>query len=212
MPKVLIFGPQGSGKGTQAAFLAEALHIPALSLGELLRQEQRSASAMGRAIDEVMTYGGLVSDVLALEVLKKRLRSADARQGYVVDGYPRNRAQFQSYLTFDRPTHVLVLEISDDEAVERLSGRRSCRDCGAPYHVQYRPPKRPLQCDRCSGELVQRPDDLPQAIEKRLSIYHRETAPLLSDFENLGIPVYRVNARGSPEDVKKRIRSVMYGS
>ena len=208
MYKILIFGPQGAGKGTQAERLAKRLNLPALSMGGLLREEQASGSTIGKQIVEIMTHGGLVSDQIALEVLKKRLEKADAKEGYIMDGYPRNMAQHQAYISFDQPTHVVVIELSDEEAIRRLAGRRTCAKCGKIYHLDFAPPKVADVCDACGGELVQRPDDTPAAIQKRLDIYRNDTSPVSAEYEKMGV-LHRVDGRGTMDQVEAEIAKIL---
>ena len=203
--KILIFGPQGAGKGTQAERLAKRLHLPALSMGGLLREEQVSGSAIGKQIVENMTHGVLVSDQIALAVLKKRLQKPDALGGYIIDGYPRNLAQDHAYLSFDQPTQVIVIELSDEEAIKRLAGRRTCSLCGKIYHTDFAPPAKSDVCDACGGALIQRPDDTPEAIQKRLDIYRNETTPVAAEFEKMGI-LHRVDGSGTMDQVEAEIQ------
>jgi adenylate kinase len=206
--KILLVGPQGSGKGTQAARLATHFHIPALSMGELLREEERNGTKIGREIHEVMTHGGLVSDRVALTVIKKRLSADDAQTGYLIDGYPRNMAQYRLYHSFDRPTHIIVLDLSDAVAIRRLSLRRTCSQCGAVYHLKNSPPKKKGVCDVCQSKLIARVDDKPAAIKKRLNIYHAETKPLLLLFAKDGIPIFHINAGADIQKVTKDIMEI----
>lgn len=207
--KILLLGPQGAGKGTQAERLAKRLNLPALSMGDLLRREQQKGTEIGRQIVAIMTHGGLVSDQVALEVLKARLQEPDAVNGYIIDGYPRNIGQYQAYVAFDQPTAVVVIDLPDDESVKRLAGRRTCIGCGKIYHVDYARPKVMDICDVCGGSLIQRPDDQPEAIKKRLSIYHQETEPMAREFEKMGI-LRRVDGMGTMDEVEERIKNIAY--
>ena len=208
MYKILIFGPQGAGKGTQAARLAKTLNLPALSMGDLLRREQQKGSEIGKQIVEIMTHGGLVSDAIALEVLKARLQEPDAVNGYIIDGYPRNMQQYNAYINFDKPTHVIVIDLPDAEALTRLAGRRTCSGCGRVYHVDFAPPKVDGICDDCGKALVQRDDDKPAAIQKRLDIYHNDTEPMAKEFEKMGL-LHRVDGRGDMNDVEARVKQAL---
>lgn len=214
---ILLFGPQGSGKGTQGEKLAERYHIPLIGTGALLREESKKETERGHFVLERMKSGKLVPDDITNAVLFDRLHAPDTADGFIFDGYPRNIAQktvLQNFLfTFrggTKITQVIVLELSDDEAVARLSGRRTCAGCGEIYHVENRPPAKEGVCDKCGGELVQRTDDTPEAIRKRLAIYHADTAPLLADYERDGV-VVRIDARGAIDEVQKRIVQAIEG-
>ncbi len=208
MKKILLFGPQGAGKGTQAERLAKHLNLPALSMGDLLRREQAKGSEIGRQIVEIMTHGGLVSDQIAVEVLKARLKEPDAAGGYIIDGYPRNMEQYKAYVAFDHPTDVIVIDVPDEESLKRLAGRRTCVGCGKVYHIDFARPKVADICDVCGGSLVQREDDKPEAILKRLGIYHNETEPMAKEFEALGV-LRRVDGMGSIDEVEAKIQMAL---
>lgn len=208
MYKILFFGPQGAGKGTQAERLAKTLGIPNMSMGELLRREMQKGSEIGREIDAGMRRGELVSDTIALEVLKHRLEEPDVKNGYIIDGYPRNMAQYSLYITFDQPTHVIVIELADDEAVKRLAGRRTCLGCGKIYHVDFDRPTVADICDNCGGTLVQRDDDKPEAIKRRLEIYRKETEPMAREFEKRGV-LHRVDGSGAIDQVELLVKQVV---
>ncbi len=177
MHKILILGPQGSGKGTQADRLAKKLNIPALSMGNLFRNEVASESKLGNQIKDILDRGELVSDEIALNVLKKRLELDDAQNGYILDGYPRNYAQYQTYKRFDMPTSVIVIEVSREESLKRIMKR---------------------------AEIESRSDDTPEAIEKRLKIYEDDTRPIISHYKEDGI-VHIINGVGSMDEVEDRI-------
>lgn len=210
MYKILLFGPQGAGKGTQAERLAKRLGLPAMSMGQLLREAQKKlvGTELGALIEDITTNGGLVPDHVALDVLKVRLQEPDAVNGYIIDGYPRNMEQHKAYIAFDQPTHVFMIELSDEEAVKRLAGRRTCKDCGKIYHLDFDRPKVEGVCDVCGGELIQRVDDRPEAIAKRLGIYHNETEPMAVEFEKMGV-LHRVDGRGSMDEVEASIKSII---
>lgn len=177
MNKILILGPQGSGKGTQAVRLSQKLGIPALSMGQLLRNEITSGSDLGKEIDSIINKGELVSDKMALEILKKRLQDDDAQKGYILDGYPRNKAQYDAYKTFDTPTAVLLIDVPHGESMRRLLKR---------------------------AETEKRADDAPDLIARRLEIYAEDTRPILDlyDAENL---VKKIDGIGEMEEVEVRI-------
>jgi adenylate kinase len=175
--KILILGPQGSGKGTQAQLLSDKLNIPALSMGQLLRDEVASDSDLGKHIGEIINKGELVSDEVALDVLKLRLQKKDAENGYVLDGYPRNFAQFQTFNNFDVPTALIVISVPQDETLKRLIKR---------------------------AEIEGRTDDNKETILKRLAIYNDDTKPIINKYRELGI-VHEIDGVGTIEDVANRI-------
>ncbi len=199
--KILLMGPQGSGKGTQAELLSERLSIPAIGVGQLCREEAVSGSALGKEIHATTTRGILVSDKIAADLLKKRLAKPDVKQGYILDGYPRNPAQAKAF-TFDQPTHVLVIEIPREESLRRLSGRLTCDRCGKVYRLDEG--AKVGDACVCGGKLFQRSDDAPAAIAKRLEIYDNDTQPVIASFESQGI-VKHVDGVGSVEEVQRRL-------
>ena len=175
--KILILGPQGSGKGTQAARLSQKLKIPALSMGQLLRDEVSLGGPLGEKIFGFISVGELVPDSVALEVLKMRLQQSDAGDGYILDGYPRNIKQYETFRTFDMPTDVLVIRVPKEETLARLRNRAS---------------------------LENRDDDTPELIEKRLNIYEIETKPVIDIYRKLGV-LREVNGLGTQDEVEASI-------
>ncbi|MEK7459147.1 MAG: nucleoside monophosphate kinase [Patescibacteria group bacterium] len=180
MHKVLILGPQGCGKGTQAVILAEKLGVPELSMGALLRSAAAEDGDFALRIADIQKRGELVSDVDALTVLKKRLAQPDAANGYVLDGYPRNEEQYLAYISFDVPTHVIVISVPHDVSMARLLKR---------------------------AELEKRVDDTPEVIERRLQIYHDDTQPMITHFAERGI-VHEVDGTGGIAEVAGRIGKI----
>ncbi len=182
-PLVLILlGPPGAGKGTQAALLQEKLHVPHISTGELLRDHVRRETALGKQAKGFMEKGNLVPDNLILDMLFDRVSQKDCARGYILDGFPRTLAQaeaLQARLKGQPKPIVIDLELSDAKIVERLSKRVTCENCGTPYHLVYSPPKKSGICDKCHGKLIQRSDDSEEVIRKRLQVYHMQTAPLI---------------------------------
>lgn len=199
--KILLLGPQGSGKGTQSKLLEDELHIPAFSMGQLLRDEVATGSGLGKEIDAVQKAGTLTTDVTAAQVLKARLEKPDAQDGYVLDGYPRSFDQAKAF-TFDKPTHVVVIEIPKDESLRRLSGRLTCFTCGRVYSMNDG--HEPGDACECGGRMEVRKDDTAEAIERRLKIYAEETEPLIAHYGSQGL-VRRIDGVGSVEDIHLRI-------
>lgn len=199
--KILIAGPQGSGKGTQAERLSKKLGIPALSMGQLLRDEVAAGTELGRRMKEAVENGGLVPEELSIEVLKVRLAKTDTANGYILDGFPRNTGQL-SLFTFETPTHVIVLDIPKEESLRRLTHRLTCSACGAvASELDGR-----SQGDACAcgGTFERRKDDVPEAIERRLGIYEKETTPVLAEFAKRG-SLRHVDGVGSIPLVTERI-------
>lgn len=180
--RAVIFGVQGSGKGTQAERLAQRFGVAHITTGEIFRQEIERRTALGNRVRARVDSGTLVSDSLTNAMVAKRLRRSDARQaGFVLDGYPRNRNQLRALLAVTPISCAIEIRLPDREAVRRIAGRRSCV-CGMIYHVQFHPPRRAGFCDVCGSRLFIRQDDRPAVIGRRIRDYHRRTAPLLEYF------------------------------
>lgn len=177
--KLILLGPPGAGKGTQAEVLTQKLAIPAISTGNILRAAVKNQTPVGLKAKEYMDAGKLVPDEVIIGVISERLSEADCAKGFILDGVPRTIPQAEALekagITFD---HVISLEISDDAIVERMAGRRVCTGCGTPFHVTGRPPQKEGVCDACGGQLELRADDKPDVVLSRLKVYHEETAPL----------------------------------
>ena len=186
--RLVLLGPPGSGKGTQAARLKDYLEVPHISTGDLLRAEVAAGSKLGLEAKEVMARGELVSDAILLGMLEDRFSRADTANGFILDGVPRTIAQAeameQAGISFDA---VVAIEIPDEKIVARMGGRRVCENCGASYHIVNIPPKKDGVCDVCGGKLVQRKDDNPETVRDRLAVYHKETEPLKGFYEARGI-------------------------
>jgi adenylate kinase len=198
--RLLIIGPQASGKGTQADFIAKRLAIPHLSSGDMFREEQRKKSALGTKVEGLIRKGLLVPDELTWKMVKAHL--LEHKDGWVLDGFPRTAPQAQLLDIYSAPDKVLVLEVPDEACLERISGRRVCETCGKDYHVMYKPPKKEGICDLDSGKLLQRADDYPEAVRLRLGAYHEKTAPLIKHYDK---KVVRVNGDQSIQKVWKEI-------
>jgi adenylate kinase len=201
---IVLFGPQGSGKGTQAELLSEKYHLPVLSPGEIFRQEIKKQTNLGKLVESHLKQGYLVPDEIVNDVVIKKIQSKEYKNGFILDGYPRNMAQLETLEKFARISYAFEIMVSDKEVIKRLSGRRICQNCGAVYHLQSKPPKVPGICDKCGGKLYQRDDDQPEAIKKRLEIYHQETEPLL-DYYYRNKKLIRINGEQPIEKVFKDI-------
>lgn len=177
--KLILLGPPGAGKGTQAEILNKKLGIPTISTGNILRAAVKNGTPVGLKAKEYMDAGKLVPDEVIIGVISERLAEADCQNGFILDGVPRTIPQAEALekagISFDA---VVSIEISDEKIVERMAGRRVCTACGAPYHVKNMPPKVEGVCDACGGKLEARADDKPEVVRDRLQVYHKETAPL----------------------------------
>jgi adenylate kinase len=215
MNNVVIFGPQGSGKGTQGERLSKKLGIPDISSGALFRAEVERNTGLGRDIADYITSGQLVPSDMVRQVIRDRISEQDTLEGAIFDGYPRTVEQAE---TLDelltevgrQVTHVILLELSDEEAVKRLSGRRVCTNdrCRLSYHIDFKPPvKDKDHCDRCGSPLIQRQDDVPEAIKQRLDVYHKDTSPLIDFYNQRGI-VFRIDGSQTIDKVEKDINFI----
>jgi adenylate kinase len=185
--KLILLGAPGAGKGTQADILSQRLHIPTISTGNILRAAVKNGTPVGLKAKEYMDAGKLVPDEVIIGIVAERLAQNDCADGYILDGVPRTIAQAEALeakgITFDT---VLSIEISDQEIVRRMGGRRACTACGATYHVVSAPPKVEGKCDKCGADLVLRDDDKPETVQSRLAVYHTETEPLKDFYAKRG--------------------------
>ncbi len=181
---ILLIGPQGSGKGTQAKLLSERLKIPHISTGDLLRN---ATGELRRDIDSYIVAGNLYPDEKMLKILKERFEEKDCKNGFILDGFPRNLKQAEMLDKITKIDKAIEISVSDKEAVRRLSGRVSCENCGAGFNNTTMPSKIAGKCDVCGGKLIQRDDDKPEAIKKRLKIYHENTERILKHYDSVKI-------------------------
>lgn len=192
--KLILLGPPGAGKGTQAKMLTEKFGIPQISTGDILRAAVKEGTALGLKAKEFMDAGALVPDEVVIGIVAERLLAADCDNGFILDGFPRTVAQadaLQGNLAqmgkqLDR---VLSLKVDAEALVIRLTGRRTCKDCGKGYHLSYDPPRQEGRCDACGGELFQRDDDREETIRKRLAVYDEQTSPLIDYYSKAGLLV-----------------------
>ncbi len=207
MYNIVIIGPQGSGKGTQAALIADKYHLVNISTGVMFREAIKNQTELGLAVKTIIDRGDLVPDDLTNELVLARLSKNDCQNGFILDGYPRNLLQAEYLLSHQSITHVLEIWISDEEAVKRISGRWMCV-CGATYHIQYNPPQQKNICDRCGQKLFQRDDDVAEAVKQRLKLYHQETESIISFFHNKGLH-YRINGEQIIPDVARDVYVIL---
>jgi adenylate kinase len=206
--RIVLVGPPGAGKGTQAQFIASHLSIPKISTGDIFRANVSGNTPLGQKAKEYMDRGDLVPDEVTIAMVRDRLAEDDAQEGFLLDGFPRNVPQAETLKKIlsemDRKLDlVLELVVDDDEVVRRLSGRRTCRKCGRIWHVAFDPPTKDGVCDNCGGELFQRDDDREETIRHRLEVYQEQTAPLASFYADEGILV-GLDATGPVEEVTER--------
>jgi len=206
--RIVLVGPPGAGKGTQAQFIASHLGIPRISTGDIFRYNVTSGTPLGRQAREFMERGDLVPDEITVAMVRSRLAEDDAQEGFLLDGFPRNvpQAEILKKMLAEldvRINVVLELVVDEDEVVRRLSGRRTCRQCERVWHILYDPPVRPGSCDDCGGELFQRDDDSEETIRHRLEVYAEQTAPLVSFYADEGTLI-GIDATGPVEEITSR--------
>lgn len=202
---LILLGPPGVGKGTQAKLLIARFGIPQISTGDILRAAVKGLTPMGVKAKGFMDSGALVPDAVVIGIVEERLAQADCATGFILDGFPRTVAQADALkqvlsglgLAID---HVVSLSVDQDELLKRLTGRRACQGCGAVYHVDFAPPKNSGRCDACSGELYQREDDKEATISHRLQVYQEQTAPLIVYYDSCGL-LRSVNGLGTVEGI-----------
>jgi adenylate kinase len=206
--RTVLVGPPGSGKGTQAKFIAEKFDVSQISTGDIFRKHVTAQTELGVRAKKYMDAGDLVPDEVTIAMVRERLAEPDADAGFLLDGFPRTVPQAEALgRILDELQHpltaVLELTVDDDEVVGRLSGRRTCRSCGHVWHVEFEPPAVPGICDDCGGELFQRDDDQPETIRRRLEVYAEQTAPLVRYYSSRGLLV-SIQASGAVEEVTER--------
>jgi adenylate kinase len=211
--RIVLLGPPGAGKGTQARALGALWNIPQVASGDLLRAAVREKSELGREAARYMDRGQLVPDELVLKLIAERLARPDAKKGFILDGFPRNVSQAETLAkmleqTGSKLDKVVAVMVPDEEIVKRISGRRTCKNCAAMYHVTFEPPKKPGVCDTCGGELYQREDDAEETVRERLKVYSEATRPLLDHYGRLGI-LAKVDGVGRPDEIEKRILNAL---
>ncbi len=189
---ILLMGPPGAGKGTQAEKLVADFPIPHISTGDMFRAAVKNGTELGKEAKKYMDAGGLVPDEVTIGIVKERLSQPDCQKGFILDGFPRTKEQAVALDEILKELGIKLdaavnISVPDADLVARVTGRRICKKCGATYHVIYNPPKQEGVCDKCSGELYQRNDDKEETVKKRLEAYHSQTAPLIAYYEQEGV-------------------------
>jgi adenylate kinase len=210
---LILFGPPGAGKGTQAARLQEDFRLPYVATGDILRAAVKDGTQLGLKAKGFMDAGELVPDELVIDLIVDRIGADDARDGFILDGFPRTRAQAdalgEAFAKLGRRiTAVLLFDVPDGVLVNRISGRRVSVKTGRVYHVESDPPKHEGRCDVDGSRLVQRDDDRPEVVEKRLAVYHAETEPLVAYYDERGL-LRRIDGTRSPTEVHDHVRAVL---
>ncbi len=207
--RLILLGPPGAGKGTQAKLLVDKLGIPQVSTGDMLRAAVKAGTPLGREAKQYMNRGALVPDGVIIGLVRERLQQKDCARGYILDGFPRTVAQAEALgktLTELKASldHVVSLEVPTEDLVLRIAGRRTCRNCGAMYHVRFSPSKTDGRCDACGGETYQREDDREETVRRRLQVYIDQTAPLIDFYSARGL-LRQVAGTGEIADIFQRI-------
>ncbi|MDR2546929.1 MAG: adenylate kinase [Lachnospiraceae bacterium] len=211
--RIIVLGGPGAGKGTRASLVAEHFGVPHISTGDIFRANLKAGTQLGLEAKKYMEAGQLVPDELTVKLLFDRVAQDDCQGGYILDGFPRtiNQAQLleselvKMGVNID---YVINVEVPDQRIIERMSGRRTCSDCGIPYHIEYAPTAAEGVCDKCGGEVVMRSDDAPETVMGRLTVYHNETSPLIEFYESRG-SLKNVNGDVEIEDALSYILKVL---
>ncbi|NLZ93360.1 MAG: adenylate kinase [Firmicutes bacterium] len=211
--RIILLGPPGAGKGTQAEKLVKKYKIPHISTGDIFRAALQEGTELGLRAKEYMDEGKLVPDDLVVDIVKERLEQDDTKNGYLLDGFPRTLAQAEaldeSLRTSGTPlTGVINVDVEPEELLERLTGRRVCRGCGSTYHIKFNPPTVRSVCDKCGAELYQRDDDTVETVKQRLEVYRQQTAPLIDYYSGQGI-LFTVDGSREIEEVFREITSIL---
>jgi adenylate kinase len=200
----VFLGPQGSGKGTVIGKIKDRYGVPHISTGDMFREALKLGTEFGKKAQEYMSRGELVPDDVTCGMVQERIARQDCETGFMLDGFPRNLSQAEALSQITEIDTAVLIDVPEEVSLQRLSGRRQCRDCGTIFHLTFVPPKQDGVCDKCGGELYQRDDDKPEAIKERLAIYRSETMPIADYYECAGVLV-TVDGSGTPDDVVAQV-------
>ncbi|PNV85813.1 MAG: adenylate kinase [Desulfobacteraceae bacterium] len=210
---VILLGPPGAGKGTQAKMLVEEYQIPQISTGDILRAAVKEGSPLGKEAKACMDKGELVPDSVVIGIVEERIQQPDCAKGYMLDGFPRTVPQAEALDGMlqnlsSQIDHVVSIEVASEELVGRLTGRRTCRDCGVGFHVMFDPPEQEGVCDKCGGELYQRDDDNVETVTSRLEVYESQTLPLIDYYKAQG-KIRPIDGVGDIKEIFARVTQVL---
>jgi adenylate kinase len=206
--KLIILGAPGSGKGTQAKLITQSKKIPQISTGDLLREAVNAQSPLGIKASEFMNTGNLVPDDIVLELLKERLEKKDTLNGFILDGYPRNLTQANDLAKITNIELVINIDVDSTLLVKRITGRRTCKNCGAIFHIEFNPPRVKGICDKCSGELFQREDDTEETVKKRIETYENQTKPLINHYNDQSL-LQSLVSDGTIEEMRRKVDTLL---
>ena len=210
---IILLGPPGAGKGTQAGKIIDKYKIPQISTGDILRAAVREGTELGKEAQKYMNEGKLVPDSVVIGIIRERLKEDDCKNGYLLDGFPRTIAQAEELDNILNEMNsaldcVISIEVPDEEIIQRITGRRMCKECGAVYHIKYSPPSQEGICDKCSGQLYQRDDDKEETVRERLDVYKQQTEPLKDYYNKKGI-LKEVSGTGDIDSIFKSIDDIL---
>ncbi|WP_457548741.1 adenylate kinase [Archaeoglobus sp.] len=210
---IILLGPPGGGKGTQAKKIVEKYGVPHIATGDILREAVAKGTELGKKAKEYMDRGELVPDEIVIGIVRERLKQPDCEKGFLLDGFPRTIKQAEALDEMLKELGksidvVIYIDVPEEEVVKRITYRRTCRNCGAVYHLIYAPPKEDNKCDKCGGELYQRDDDKEEVVRQRFKVYMENTAPLIEYYEKKGL-LYRVDGTKSIDEVFAQIDEIL---